>query len=58
MISAVNSMPSPLLENSTDVSAQTTEQNNNLLKQVVGKGNSGNQAVPVAVHSPPDVVAP
>ena len=58
MISAVNSMPSPSLENSTDASAQTTVQNNNLLKQVVGKGNSGNQAVPVAVHSPPGVVAP
>ena len=51
-------MPSPLLENSTDVLAQPTVQNNNLLKQVVGKGNSGNQAVPVAVHNPPDVVAP
>ena len=25
---------------------------------MVGKGNSGNQAVPVAVHDPPDVVAP
>ena len=58
MISAVNSMPSPSLENSTDVSAQTTAQNNNLFKQVVGKGNSGNQAVLVAVHNPPDVVAP
>ena len=58
MISAVNSMPSPLLENSTDASAQTTAQNNNLLKQMAGKGNSGNQAVLVAVHSPPDVVAP
>ena len=58
MISAVNSMPSPSLENSTDPSAQTTAQNNNLLKQVVGKGNTGNPAVLVAVHDPPDVVAP
>ena len=58
VICAVNSMPSPSVESSTDALAQTAAQNNNLLKQVVGKGNSRNQVVPVAVHDPPDVVAP
>ena len=32
--------------------------NNNILKQVVGKGNTRNQAVPVAVHDTFDLVAP
>ena len=58
VICAVNSMPSPLVESSTDASVQTAVQNNNLLKQVVGKGNSRNQAVLVAVHDPPHMVAP
>ena len=40
------------------MTAQAAAPNNNLLKQVVGKGNSRNQAVPVVVHNPPDVVAP
>ena len=58
VICTVNSMPSPLVESSTDSSAQASAQNNNLLKQVVGKGNSRNQVVLVAVHDPPDMVAP
>ena len=58
VISAVNSMPSPLVESTTDAMAQAAAPNNNVLKQVVGKGNTRNQAVPVAVHDPFDLMAP
>ena len=58
VISVVNSMPSPSVESTTDVTAQAAAPNNNVLKQVVGKGNTRNQAVPMAVHDPFDLVAP
>ena len=51
-------MPSPSVESTTDAMAQAAVPNNNVLKQVVGKGNTRNQAVPVAVHDPFDLVAP
>ena len=53
VICVVNSMPSPSVESTTDTMAQAAVPNNNLLKQVVWKGNTRNQAVPVAVHDPP-----
>ena len=58
VICVVNSMPSPSVESTTDTMAQAAVPNNNLLKQVVGKGNTRNQAVPVAVNDPFDLVAP
>ena len=51
-------MPSPSVESTTDAMAQAAAPNNNVLKQVVGKGNTRNQAVPVAVHDPFDLMAP
>ena len=58
VICAVNSMPYPSVESTTDATAQAAVPNNNVLKQVVGKGNTRNQAVLVAVHNPFDLVAP
>ena len=51
-------MPSPSVESTTDAMAQAAAPNNNVLKQVVGKGNTRNQVVPVAVHDQFDLVAP
>ena len=51
VICAVKSMPSPSVQSSTDSSAQAAAQNNNLLKQVVGKGNSRNQVVYARLNS-------
>ena len=47
-----------MVESTTDVTAQAAVPNNNILKQVVRRGNTRNQAVPVAVHNPFDLVAP
>ena len=58
VVCVVNSMPSPSVECTTDVMAQAAVPNNNILKQVVVKGNTRNQAVQVAVHDPFDLVAP
>ena len=46
------------VESATDVTAQAAVPNNNILKQVVGKGNTRNQVVLVAVHDTFDLVAP
>ena len=56
--SVISMVNSPSVESTTDAMAQAAVPNNNIIKQVVGKGNTRNQAVPVAVHNPFDLVAP